>query len=180
MRSAGILVALVALPSLASARPITAGVGLGRIQSERASEGQDTIQLYGRLGFTPRVSGQLELQKIDVASDSATARTGTALLVVDLGSGRRLVPTILAGIGIDRASDAYGGHARGTHIEGGFGLEYRADGGFTIGADLRLGGRSIEDDVAIQPLYDDSALYYSPLLEEGEYRSARVFAGIRF
>jgi hypothetical protein len=176
----GLAVGLVAaLPSLAAARPITAGVGIGRIQSEQAGEAQDTLQIFGRLGLTPRVSGQVELQKIELASEGAVARTGTALLVVDLGSGGRLMPTMFGGLGLDRSSSPYGS-ARGTHLEGGFGLEYRADGGFTIGADLRLGGRSIEEEVIAYPAYADSALYYAPQLPEGEYRSARVFAGIRF
>lgn len=178
MRSAAIALVLVALPSFAQARPLTAGVGIGRIQGENSSEGQGTLELFGRLGFTARVAGQLELQKID--GDYAAARTATALLVVDLGSGSRLMPIMFGGAGIDRASDGYGGSARGTHIEGGLGLEYRADGGLTIGADLRLGGRSVDDDVGIQPLEGDIALYYAPMLEAGEYRSARVFAGIRF
>ena len=175
------LIAVLALPglqALADARPITAGASLGRIQSKANADGEasNTYQLFGRIGLTPRIAAQLELQKIE--DPSIDVRGGTALLVVELGNqGGRFVPLLLAGYGFDHAESTYA-KAKGTHTEGGFGLEYRGDGGLTVGADLRLGGRSVEDlgcDVCGAPLWSEP----SPLAE-GEYRSARLYAAIRF
>ncbi len=183
MHRLAIAAAVVALPSLADARPITAGVGLGRIQAKADSAGDasDTVQIYGRVGLTKRLSGQLELQKITLDGSSGVGRTGTALLVVDLGSHPRLVPTMFAGYGLDRGDSGYGGETTGHHIEGGFGLEYRADGGLVIQMDLRLGGRSIDQQYEVLPLAGDVALYYPEApMREGEYRSARIGVGIRF
>lgn len=176
-------VLVLALPSLADARPITAGVGLGRIQAKSDADGSasDTVQLYGRVGVTPRISGQLELQKITVDTSSAAMRTGTLLIVVDLGSSPHLVPTMFAGYGLDRGDNGFGGESTGHHIEGGFGLEYRADGGLVVSADFRLGGRSVDDDqYKVQPLAGTALYYPETPAREGEYRSARVGVGIRF
>ncbi|NVB85404.1 MAG: hypothetical protein HOV81_43975 [Kofleriaceae bacterium] len=180
---AGTAALVLALPSLADARPITAGVGLGRLQAKADADGDasDTVQLYGRIGLTRRISGQLELQKITLDGTSAVGRTGTALLVVDLGSHPHLVPTMFAGFGIDRGDNGFGGDQTGHHIEGGFGLEYRASGGLVISADLRLGGRSVDQSDEVYPLAGVLPLYYPALpMREGEYRSARVGVGIRF
>lgn len=178
--AAGAVAALA--PSLAQARPLTAGVGVGRLHAERDWDGQadDTLQLFGRLGLTPRVSGQLEIQKIEGSTDAVT-RTFTALLVVELGQSGHLVPTIFAGLGVDRGSTSYASQS-GHHFEGGFGLEYRLDGGLSLMADVRLGGRSVDhsDDPVI---LDEMLTYvdlYAPTLIEGEYRSARVGVGLRF
>lgn len=179
--AAAVVIALASLSSLATARPITVGASLGRIQSKANADGEasDTYQLFGRAGVTPRLAVQLELQKIvDPAID---VRTGTALLVVELASNPRWAPLLIAGMGIDRAStDWY--EASGTHIEGGLALEYRADGGLTIGADLRLGGRSVDDQTEYYPaLEGDNVALWAPYgLVEGEYRSARLYAAIRF
>jgi hypothetical protein len=184
MRSAAIAAALFALPALADARPITAGASVGRIQSKANSEGEasDTWQIFGRLGLTPRLSAQLEIQKIE---DPVDVRGGTALLVVELGNqGGHFIPILLAGFGFDKAStDYYEGSA--THIEGGLGLEYRATGGFIIGADLRLGGRSLasttrEVEPGIMPFCGEHPLCGPIGLQEGEYRSGRLYAAIRF
>ena len=146
MRIAGaILAASLALPSLAAAGPITAGAALGRIESDNEYDGEanPTQQLFGRIGLTSRLGVQLELQKIE--DSNVDIRSGTALLVVELGNtGGRFVPLLVAGLGIDRASSDYY-EASGSHKEGGLGLEYRADGGLTIGADVRLGGRSVDE-----------------------------------
>lgn len=170
----------LALPSLADARPITFGAGLGRIQSKANADGDasDTLQVFGRIGFTSRLSAQLELQRVD--DPGVDIRTGTGLLVVDLGSHPHLVPVLLAGFGFDRAStDWYS--ATGTHMEGGLGLEYRANNGFTIGADVRIGGRSISEDYVAYPAVEGRIALYGPSgLAEGEYRSMRLAAGIRF
>ena len=179
MRIAGaILLATFALPALADARPITFGVALGRIESENEFDGEadSTKQLFGRIGLTSRLSAQLELQKIEQTT-GPHVRSGTALLVVELGNaGGKLVPLLVAGLGIDHASsDDY--EANGSHKEGGLGLEYRADGDFTIGADVRLGGRSVDEpDYACEVC----TLYYPQYMAEGEYRSARLYAAIRF
>jgi hypothetical protein len=180
MRLALATIVLCALSSLATAGPISAGVGLGRVQSkiDANGDGNDTKQIFGRLGMTPRLSAQLELARIE--GDGANIRSGTALLVVDLGSKGRLVPILLAGAGLARSSDGYGYEVSGKHTEGGFGLEYRAAGGLTIGADVRLGGRWIEGDKLV-PLRAGTIAYYSPAtLEAGEYRSAQITAAIRF
>jgi hypothetical protein len=73
----------------------------------------------------------------------------------------------------------------GHHFEGGLGLEYRAQGGLVIGLDVRLGGRSLENsDVVIAspdqspPIIDDGRFVYG--VAEGEYRAARLTAGVRF
>ena len=185
MRIAGIAaLALVALPQLADARPLTVGAGLGRIQSKANAEGDasNTAQLFGRMGVTPRLALQLELQKIE--DPNVDVRSGTALLFVELGGKGRLVPFLVAGFGFDKANgrgyDYY--EASGTHTEGGLGLEYRAEGGLTIGADVRLGGRSVEESYVAYPALEDGTIAYIPpsQLTAGEYRSARITAAIRF
>jgi hypothetical protein len=174
------IVALACLSSTATARPITAGASLGRIQSKANAEGEasDTFQLFGRVGLTSRLSAQLELQKIE--DPDLDVRSGTALLVVELGTHKRWMPLLVAGMGIDHASNDWY-EADGNHIEGGFGLEYRADGGLTIGVDLRLGGRSVDQQDEYYPAVEGDIALYAPYgLVEGEYRSARLYAAIRF
>jgi hypothetical protein len=168
------------VPALADARPLTFGVGLGRTQSAVDGDGQadDTLQLFGRIGLTARLGAQLEVQRIEDDSNLDN-RTATALLVVELGGNGKLVPLLVAGFGVDHVSSDWGYEASGSHKEGGIGLEYRADGGLTIGADLRLGGRSIEQSGEVYPL-DVRALIAPGGLVSGEYRSGRVYAGVRF
>lgn len=184
MRLAGIALtalAALALPAVADARPLTFGAGLGRIQSKANADGDasGTWQLFGRLGLTPRVAVQLEVQK--VADPSTDIRSGTALLVVELGRMGNFVPLLVAGAGIDRANSGYYYEASGTHKEGGFGLEYRAEGGLTIGAELRLGGRSVDESDQVYPAAEGDIALWAPYgLTAGEYRSARVTAAIRF
>src|SRR5690349_6608931 len=109
MRTAAIVAAALALPSFADARPIVAGAGLVRIQSEVNADGDasDTVQLFGRIGFTSRLAAQLELQKIE--DPTVDVRSATALLVVELGNPNgHFVPLLLAGYGFDHAtSDRY-------------------------------------------------------------------------
>lgn len=181
MRLAGIALAALALPAVADARPLTLGAGLGRTQSKANADGEasDTWQLFGRLGFTSRLAVQLEVQKI--ADPSIDVRSGTALLVVELGGKSNFVPLLVAGAGIDRASSGDYYESSGTHIEGGLGLEYRAEAGLTIGADLRLGGRSVDESDHIYPATEGYTALWAPYaLTEGEYRSARITAAIRF
>jgi hypothetical protein len=179
--AAAVVVALASFASVATARPITAGASLGRIQSKANAEGEasDTYQLFGRIGLTSRLGAQLELQKIE--DPNIDVRSATGLLVVELASNPRWAPLLVAGMGIDRASnDWYEGS--GTHIEGGLGLEYRAEGGFTIGVDLRLGGRSVDEQTGYYPAIEGDVVPFLPYdsLVEGEYRSGRLYAAIRF
>jgi hypothetical protein len=172
---------VLGLGSAASARPITVGAGIGAIEADQDYDGEtdDTLQVFGKVGLTARVAAQVELQKIESSQSDVITRTGTALLVVELGQSGRLVPTMFAGLGIDHAEDPYGGTQDGSHIEGGFGLEYRVDGGLVISADLRLGGRSVDNDDAV--ILDGGIRErYAPMLIEGEYRSARIGVGLRF
>ena len=189
--------AVTVVPAIAAARPITAGVNIGLDQSKESGQsGEDPnhqLGLFGRLGFTPRLSGQLEVSKIQLEGDSTEVRSVTGLLIVDLSSNPTWVPILLVGFGADKASttystdcfDCYGGNSQSaTHIEGGFGLEYRASGGLTIGANVRMGGRSIDQSDEAVPLAGTKepsiAAYYPYGLQEGEYRSARITLGIRF
>jgi hypothetical protein len=195
---ASAVLALPALSAIADARPITAGLTAGVVQSKQdADSGLDashTIGLFGRLGFSPKVAGQLEVSRIETDDDSSVnIRSATALLVVDLGSKGHLVPILVAGVGLDDASDPYGNSQGAHHIEGGLGLEYRAAGGISIGFDVRMGGRSLHDDDSVRPLSGGigsstkptpttpTTLAYAPsTLREGEYRTARLTLGIQF
>jgi hypothetical protein len=158
------------------------GVGAGVIEAEQDWDEQndDTLQVFGRVGLTSRVSAQLELQKIESSQNESVTRTGTALIVVELGKSGRLVPTMFAGLGIDHGSDPYGGSEDGSHIEGGFGLEYRLDGGLVLMGDVRLGGRSVDQSETVILDAPGTMALYAPILIEGEYRSARVGVALRF
>ncbi len=181
MRLVAITLALcLCAPALADARPITFGAGLGLTQSEIDTDGKpnDTLQLFGRVGLTSRLAAQLELQRIE--DPVIDIRTATALLVVELSSSPRFVPLLVAGFGLDRGSGGWY-DAEGTHTEGGFGLEYRAEGGLTVGADVRLGGRSIHQTSEILPATTGVSAVFAPTaLVPGEYRSGRLYAGVRF
>lgn len=182
MRSGLAVIFVLGTGSIAHARPVTVGVGVGVLEAENDLDGinDDTLQAFAKVGVTSRVSGQVELQKIDSSQNQVTVRTGTVLLVVELGQSGRLVPTMFAGLGIDHADDTYGGTQAGSHIEGGFGLEYRVDGGLVISADLRLGGRSVDQNNNVILNGTGTAALYAPLLIEGQYRSARLGVGLRF
>jgi hypothetical protein len=171
---------VAAFAASAHAGPITAGASVGLVQSEQTQyESADkSLALYGRIGITPRLAAQVEVFKIDTGDrgfTTADTRAATALAVVDL-TGGHWVPTLLAGIGYATAS--YGpnsGSIDGHHIEAGLGFEYRADGGFVIGIDARLGERTIDSDTTLHP-----DLWYQPLLPDGQYRSVRLSVGVRF
>ena len=181
---ARLAVALVTfVPTLAAARPITAGVNLGVAQSrtdgESGADPDSALGLFGRIGLTNRLSVQLELTRIK-AEDASEVRSGTGLAVLELGSRSGFVPIVLAGVGVDKGTSA----RKGTHVEAGIGLEYRASGGFTIGVDVRMGERSIEQERDIRALDDKAVIaLVDPLYvdaDEGEYRSARLTLGVRF
>jgi Outer membrane protein beta-barrel domain len=195
--AASIVAAVLALPSLATANPVTAGVTFGSHHDKVDSDGEGSrsLGLFGRVGLTRRLSAQLEVMKIDTDEQTwtpTTIRVGTLSLRLDLVDPikTRLVPTVSFGAGIDRASTDYD-TTEGTHYEGGFGLEYRAEGGFNIGIDLRFGGRSVEQEVDYANDVDGTPppqtegqprplVYDSGGLREGEYRAIRVTAGIAF
>jgi len=185
-------IALLSVPALAHANPLTFGAALGLTQSDTdADAGLDatqTLGLWGRLGLSSRVSGQLEVTRFKAESGCDTCtfgtktsiRTGTALLVVDLTDHQTWVPTMSAGIGLDRDDGSF--PTTGHHIEGGFGLEYRGEGGVTLGADLRLGGRSIDPQDVLVGTAGTGIIEFVPArtLQAGGYKSLRVVLGVRF
>ncbi len=191
-----VAIALGLVPSIAAAGPITVGASLGlsesKVDADNGAEATQTLGLWGRLAFTPRVAGQLEILRYKSESGCAQCtfgtttdiRTATASLVVDLSQGGKLVPTLIAGIGLDRNDGSF--TQTGRHIEGGLGVEYRGEGGVTIGADARLGSRTLDDtgdviqvddappDVRVLPAFQPTEL------QAGEYRSVRITLGVRF
>lgn len=191
MRALALALVLVAPATAAAGREITVGASLGKSRSEQAvSADQDTLGtlgLWGRVRLTPRLSAQLELVRHDPACsscpDTSALRTTSALLVVELADKARWMPVLYVGGGLDR--DGQGGELRteGHHLEGGLGVEYRADGGFVLGLDARLGGRTIDSrpDVVFA---DQPGIAIVPLapsgLQPGEYRALRLTVGFRF
>lgn len=189
------LAIVLAVPATAAASPRegTVGVSLGRVHPHDASDGDSTssVGLWGRLRLTPRLSGQLELGRIETERDcggcddpfTTSFRTGTALLVVDLAERARWMPVLYVGAGLDRAGED-DLTTEGHHVEGGFGVEYRSDGGFVFGADARMGGRSIDHEPDVIFAGEDGAIAIDPFapsaLRPGEYRALRVTLGLRF
>jgi len=173
---------IAVLAATAHAGPITAGASLGLTQSEQAQNvsPDKTLAIYGRIGIVPRLSAQLELAKIDAGDrgfTTADTHAATALAVVDL-TGGRWVPVVLAGIGIANGTlGPNSGEIDTHHVEAGLGLEYRAEGGFVVGIDARLGDRTVDSNSTLTPyLYAPQ----QPLLADGQYRSVRLAIGIRF
>lgn len=193
MRTALAALLLLAVPATAAAAPRegTVGVTLGWVYPHDAADGESTsaVGLWGRLRLTPRLSGQLELGRVEAECDSCGSRfddgfrSGTALLVVELADAGRWMPLLYVGAGLDDDGRDDSLHTAGHHIEGGFGVEYRGDGGFVLGADARMGGRSIDQEPD-QILAADGGIaldVFAPsALRPGEYRSLRVTAGLRF
>ncbi|MEP6865274.1 MAG: outer membrane beta-barrel protein [Deltaproteobacteria bacterium] len=178
VRLAHAAVALLAAAGIASAGPVTVGAGLG-ITQDQTNSGQDpnsTLSAFGRLALTHRFGVELDLAKVDTSSGYA-AKMITGLAVLDLGDSVHWVPHVFAGLGYDQASVGYG-DIQGHHFEGGLGLEYRTDGGFTIGARFHIGGRSIDSSPGVYPLA--CCLYEPTTLQASEYRSLDAYAGIRF
>jgi hypothetical protein len=192
---------LVAVPislfsrSAAAEPRVTIGASAGLWQNEEdAHAGVDssqTLGLWGRLGLTKRLSGQLELAEHksgggdcgDFCTFSPTTiRSMTALLVVDLKDSGKWMPILMAGVGLDRDESELAFPSEATHIEGGLGIEYRAEGGLTFGADVRLGGRSVENGDVILDTGGRTPILPAPGvgLREGEYRAARLTLGVRF
>jgi hypothetical protein len=176
------LLAPTLVASAAAARPITIGAAAGITQAkvDANADPSTALSVFGRLGFNRHASAQLELQRIEDDANNANIRTGTLLVTLDLSDGKHLVPMVLAGAGIDSATSLYESTS-GTHFEGGFALEYRADGGLVVGGDLRIGGRSL-DQAAAKTYPVTGTTYFAPSqpLSDGEYRSARAYVGVRF
>lgn len=137
-----------------------------------------TLGLWGRFSLSKRIAVQAEIarHKADgncgefCTFDAPVIRTYGAMLAVDLRDRGQWMPMLLVGAGLDREDGGFG--MKGSHLEGGVGLEYRAEGGFLIGADVRLGGRSIDNGDMILPAVVGG-------MREGEYRAARITMGIR-
>lgn len=169
--------AVLAISSTVSfASPITVGAGLG-ITQDQVNTGQDpnsTLSVFGRFGLTSHLSAELDITKVNLA-EGVSARRISGFAVFDLGSNPHWVPQIFAGLGIDRAGTTNYDETDGHHFEGGLGLEYRATGGFIIGARFHLGGRSIDSTPKV---YTD--LYSSYSLQASQYRTLDAYAGIRF
>jgi len=176
-----LLFAVLVLSSVASASPITVGASLGITQDE-VNTGQDpnsSLSVFGRLGLTSRVSAELDITKVGDDNTGTSARAVTGFVVFDLGSNPHWVPQIFAGGGIDREDLVYG-ESEGHHFEGGLGLEYRATGGFVVGARFHLGGRSIDSQPLVEPLACCDDYYSNAKLNASEFRTLDAYAGIRF
>lgn len=179
VRLAFAVLAVSSTVSLAS--PITVGAGAGITQDE-VNTGQDpniSLSIFGRFGVTSRVSAELDITKVGNDSTGTSARTVTGFAIFDLGSSPHWVPHVFAGLGIDHEALDYG-EADGHHFEGGLGLEYRATGGFVVGARLHLGGRSIDSQPQIVPLACCDDIYSNAKLNDSEFRTLDAYAGIRF
>jgi hypothetical protein len=183
---------LVAPSASADSTRLTLGAaaGLSQDKADGGDESAQSLGLWGRLQLTKRIAGQVELAKQETQFGCATCtfgttstiRTYTGLMVVDLADSGSWMPILLAGIGIDRDSGSF--PTSGRHIEGGFGIEYRSTAGLMIGADVRMGGRTIDQqDMILETdpaLVGGDAQILRPGLRAGEYRSARITFGVRF
>jgi hypothetical protein len=181
VRLASTLAVLVVLSSVSLASPITVGAGIGITQDE-VNTGQDpnsSLSIFGRFGVTSRLSAELDISKVGNDSTGTSARTVTGFAVLDLGSSAHWVPQIFAGAGIDHEDLSYG-ESDGHHFEGGVGLEYRATGGFVVGARFHLGGRSIDSQPEVVPLACCVDIYSNAKLDASEFRTLDAYAGIRF
>ena len=174
-------VCLLLAPTIAAAGPVTAGVNAGviAVKSDPDQEANNTLGLFGRVAFGKRVSGQLDIMRIDNNADvsmSTTVRAYTASLVVDLMDKGNLIPTLVVSAGLDRASTD-GVTEDGHHYEGGLGLEYRSEGGLNLGVDARIGGRSVDNGDTV--ILDAPPSAFNAM-QEGEYRAFRVTLGVTF
>jgi hypothetical protein len=179
-----VLAAALGGTSIAHARPITLGVGLGLTQAKAETPGDasQTESVFGRLGLVSRLGAQLELAKFSTNDPSPPQiRSITGLAVLDLSNNRHLVPLLLAGFGFEQSDSSGGETSSAHHIEAGLGLEYRGDTGIVIGADVRLGDRTI-DSMSGGPsiLTDCYDCVPNASTRAGEFRSAKLYAGVRF
>ena len=181
MRCGAAAIVLCLAPATASAGPLTVGVDLG------VADDTPALGVFGRLGVSSWISGQLELAQLLTDDPRVELRVATAAVVVDLGARGPFVPTLIAAVGLDSES--------ALRLEGGLGLEYRAGSGVTIGADVRLGDRRFPDDAMSLtrggPAAGISYCEWSgecveptpapePEPRGGTYRSARFTLAVRF
>ena len=170
--------ALLVVPSLAHAERFTLGASAGLHYFDSSSQpATDTLGLFARARVTPRLGIQAELQRVDAGQNASDLRE-TALLVVELSANPRWVPILVAGGGLEQYS-LFGGQANAHHFEGGFGLEYRANGGFVLGADARTGGRTI-DSMPNVPIGIDAWPTYYSANRDGQYYSGRLYVAAAF
>lgn len=174
------VLALSLLATTATAGPITVGAGLGITQDE-ASSTQDpfsTLSLLGRLSLGHRLSAEVDITKVNTAQ-SYSARAVTGLAVLDLGSNVHWVPQLFVGLGVEGWDAGYGATTLAHHVEGGAGLEYRADGGFSIGARFHIGDREIDSEPKAVPLACCTDLWSPNTLHADQFRSFDLYAAIR-
>lgn len=189
------LLAVLLVPAVASAGPkgpLSLGVHAGSLQAESdANAGYDAQTEYGlfaRYSLSPRIAAQLDLSKLSMRSTNALdASSATIAAVFDIVEGKKLVPTVLVGLGVEFVEGTdYQATAQRTEI--GLGLEYRGDSGMFIGVDARIGKRKVSEAMSgvgipeERPIndvtFDES--YEPASLSAGSYRTVRVSGGIRF
>jgi hypothetical protein len=124
------------------------GASLGVAQTN-ASVG-DVIGLFGRHMLTGELAAEVGFGYVDQSTICFSsclldhAVTGSANIVRDLAHGR-VVPLVRAGVGLDYVWADTMGTVEWTfaHAELGVGLEYRAAGGWILGANIGAGWRSL-------------------------------------
>ncbi|HVV87938.1 MAG TPA: outer membrane beta-barrel protein [Kofleriaceae bacterium] len=203
MRAPVLAVVVASLVSLApltasAGREVSVGVSTGWSHDQEAGDGTDAARtwgLWGRVRLTSRLAAQAELVRHETAGACDTCtfgiesdiRTMSGMLVVDLADHGHWMPVLFAGVGLDRDDGSI--PTKGHHTEGGFGVEYRGDGGFLFGVDARMGGRSIDSQPGeLEPATDVQAgqagggatFLAAPGLRSGEYRALRLTLGVRF
>jgi hypothetical protein len=172
--------AIVLAASPAAANPFTLGANLGASQAkDAATDANRTLGVFGRLGLGDRIAGQLEITQMNGQPGlNDDIKIANALLVADFMTGP-LVPLVVIGGGIDHEQFASATYA---HAEAGVGLELRTHAGFMVGADVRIGTRTVVSQQMIDYAQGTASpwLYDPQTLHEGEYRSARVTIGVTF
>lgn len=162
------------------------GLSLGGFHSKQAAmngaDASGTYGVFGRLGLSPHLYTQLDINRVD-QDNSWKIYATTVSLAYAFGSSR-LVPTLRAGLGYDKASiDDVGDGRSAFRVEVGAGLEARIDGGLLIGLDLAAGTRGKAEQVYCAYAVDDYILpgdFCLDPLQDGSYRSAKVTLGVAF
>jgi hypothetical protein len=175
------IVALVAAPAPALAGPITFGADLGVTQSrvDAGSSANPTLGAFGRVGVARHLALQLSIARIEMPDGNMMPgidmKQADAAVITELATGT-IVPFVIVDAGVDRAQWQELRDRVYVHGEIGLGLDWRLAGGLVIGGDVRLGERTL---VAHSEANVDT--YLEPrMLSEGDYRSARLYAGVRF
>jgi hypothetical protein len=170
------IAALLIATSTASAGPFELGASLGIAQDKAYDSSTHALGVFARAGLFPGLAAQVEVAKLENDTMGTQIRSGSGLLVIDLGVSHVLpvAPILFGGAGFDTTSDINADRTF-AHGELGAGLEYRS-GALVIGADVRIGARKLVTDRETGVL-----TYLEPLtLSEGEYRSARLTLGVAF